>query len=57
MGTVRSNDGTMIAYDRHGAGPPVILVGGACQHRAFDPSTVRLAELLAAAGLSVFHYD
>jgi pimeloyl-ACP methyl ester carboxylesterase len=57
MGTVRSNDGTMIAYDRHGAGPPVILVGGAFQHRAFDPSTVRLAELLAAAGLSVFHYD
>ena len=57
MGTVRSNDGTTIAYDRHGAGAPVILVGGAFQHRAFDPSTVRLAELLAAAGLSVFHYD
>jgi pimeloyl-ACP methyl ester carboxylesterase len=47
----------MIAYDRRGAGAPVILVGGAFQHRAFDPSTVRLAELLAAAGLSVFHYD
>jgi pimeloyl-ACP methyl ester carboxylesterase len=57
MSTVRSNDGTTIAYDRHGAGPPVILVGGAFQHRAFDPSTVRLAELLAAAGLGVFHYD
>lgn len=57
MGTVRSNDGTKIAYNRHGAGPPVILVGGAFQHRAFDPSTERLAELLSATGLSVFHYD
>jgi pimeloyl-ACP methyl ester carboxylesterase len=57
MSTVRSEDGTTIAYDRHGAGPPLILVGGAFQHRAFDPSTVRLGELLGAAGLSVFHYD
>jgi pimeloyl-ACP methyl ester carboxylesterase len=57
VSTVRSKDGTTIAYDRHGEGAPVILVGGALQHRALDPSTVRLAELLAAAGLSVFHYD
>jgi pimeloyl-ACP methyl ester carboxylesterase len=57
VSTVRSKDGTIIAYDRHGAGPPVILVGGAFQHRAFDPGTARLAELLAEAGLSVVHYD
>jgi pimeloyl-ACP methyl ester carboxylesterase len=57
VSTVRSRDGTTIAYDRHGEGAPVILVGGALQHRAFDPSTVRLAGLLSAAGLSVFHYD
>jgi hypothetical protein len=34
MSTIRSKGGTTIAYDRHGDGPPVILVGGAFQHRA-----------------------
>jgi hypothetical protein len=29
MGNVKSDDGTVIAYDRYGQGPPVILVGGA----------------------------
>jgi hypothetical protein len=29
MQTVRSNDGTKIAYDRYGEGPAVILVAGA----------------------------
>ena len=28
MAQVRSNDGTMIAYDRSGTGPAVVLVGG-----------------------------
>ena len=28
MNTVRSQDGTTIAFDRTGEGPPVILVGG-----------------------------
>ena len=28
MAQVRSNDGTMIAYDRSGTGPTVVLVGG-----------------------------
>lgn len=27
MGTLRSNDGTMIAFEPTGEGPPVILVG------------------------------
>jgi alpha-beta hydrolase superfamily lysophospholipase len=57
VSTVRSKDGTSIAFDRHGGGAPVILVGGAFQHRAFDPGTVRLAEVPAEAGLSVVHYD
>src|SRR5213593_1601936 len=34
MKTVRSQDGTRVAFDRTGDGPPVILVGGAFQHRA-----------------------
>jgi hypothetical protein len=29
MGNVKSEDGTGIAYDRYGQGPPVIVVGGA----------------------------
>lgn len=37
METVRSHDGTTIAYDRTGAGPPVILVAGALGSRSFDP--------------------
>jgi hypothetical protein len=46
MNTVHSNDGTSIAFDRLGQGPPVILVGGAFSHREF-PKLVELAELLA----------
>jgi hypothetical protein len=37
METVTSRNGTTIALDRSGEGPAVILVGGAFQHRAFDP--------------------
>jgi len=33
METVRSKDGTTIAYDRRGHGPPVVLVGGALSDR------------------------
>jgi pimeloyl-ACP methyl ester carboxylesterase len=33
METVRSKDGTTIAYDRRGDGPPVIIVGGALSDR------------------------
>ncbi len=33
MSTVTSNDGTIIAYDRTGEGPPLILVAGAFQGR------------------------
>ena len=33
MDTVRSRDGTTIAYDRRGSGPPVVLVGGALSDR------------------------
>ena len=36
METVTSGDGTNIAFDRSGEGPPVILVGGAFNSRSFD---------------------
>lgn len=54
--TVRSADGTSIAYDRRGEGPPVVLVGGAFQYRAFDERTAALAGLLAER-FTVLVYD
>ena len=56
MHTVQSSDGTTIGYDLKGTGPAIILVGGAFQHRAIDPPTVALADLLAR-DFTVVHYD
>jgi pimeloyl-ACP methyl ester carboxylesterase len=56
MNQVISKDGTVIAFDRLGKGPAVILVGGAFQYRAIDPPTAQLAALLAQH-FTVFHYD
>jgi pimeloyl-ACP methyl ester carboxylesterase len=53
---VRSADGTSIAYDRRGEGPPLVLVGGAFQYRAFDPRTAALADRLAQR-FTVLVYD
>ena len=53
--TVRSADGTAIALERGGHGPPLILVDGALCHRAMGPSTP-LASLLAQH-FTVFTYD
>lgn len=55
MQTVNSKDGTTIAFDRLGQGPPIILVGGAFSYRAF-PKLVQLAELLAEQ-FTVINYD
>jgi pimeloyl-ACP methyl ester carboxylesterase len=52
-----SVDGTMIAYDRAGNGPGVVFIGGAFQHRAFDPTTTKLTHRLAAAGFTTVNYD
>lgn len=52
-----SSDGTRIAYDADGSGPPVILVGGAMQFRGFDSNTVAMAKLLAARGYTVINFD
>jgi len=56
MNRVTSKDGTTIAFDQLGKGPAIILVGGAFQQRATDPSTAKLASLLSQH-FSVFHYD
>src|SRR5918997_673578 len=53
MGTVPSNDGTPIAFDRSGAGPALILVVGAFNDRA---TGVPLAQFLERH-FTVFNYD
>ena len=55
VNTVRSKDGTAIAFERIGHGSPVILVDGALCHRAMGPSAP-LAKLLARQ-FTVFTYD
>jgi pimeloyl-ACP methyl ester carboxylesterase len=52
---VTSRDGTVIAFDRIGSGPPLILVDGALCSRAFGPMA-KLAPLLAKH-FTVFIYD
>jgi pimeloyl-ACP methyl ester carboxylesterase len=54
---VTSADGTRIAYDLEGSGPPAILIGGAMQFRGFDPTTIEMAHLLAGHGFTVVNYD
>jgi pimeloyl-ACP methyl ester carboxylesterase len=53
--TVRSADGTTIAFDVRGDGPPLVLVGGAFSYRRYR-SWVQLAELLAPR-FRVIAYD
>jgi pimeloyl-ACP methyl ester carboxylesterase len=53
MDKVRSSDGTSIAFDRLGAGTPVVLVSGASTTRAIH---AQLAELLAG-DFTVLNYD
>jgi pimeloyl-ACP methyl ester carboxylesterase len=55
MRTVISKDGTTIAYDELGEGPPLILVGGALNTRSFGPNG-SLAPLLAER-FTVINYD
>jgi pimeloyl-ACP methyl ester carboxylesterase len=55
MQTVTSRDGSRIAYERHGSGPAVILVGGALSYRKFKKNQ-QLAKLLAER-CTVINYD
>jgi pimeloyl-ACP methyl ester carboxylesterase len=54
-GTVRSKDGTVIAYQRAGAGPAIVLVDPALGYRAFD-NLRGLGERLAA-DFTVYSYE
>ncbi|MDQ3662417.1 MAG: alpha/beta hydrolase, partial [Actinomycetota bacterium] len=53
MNTVLSKDGTPIAFDRYGDGPPLIFVDGATADRSMDAS---LATVLAP-NFTVYAYD
>jgi pimeloyl-ACP methyl ester carboxylesterase len=53
MESVKSHDGTSIAFDRLGAGPPVVLVCGGSVDRT---SNAPVAELLAER-FTVFNFD
>ena len=55
MSTVRSKDGTAIAFDVVGDGPPVIIVDGAIDHRAVTENGA-VAKLLADE-FRVYTYD
>lgn len=55
MPRVTSRDGTEIGYERKGAGPPVVLIGGATQFRAIDRGTARIADMLAAHFSVIVH--
>jgi hypothetical protein len=53
--SVRSTDGTTIAFERSGAGQALILVDGAQCYRAFGP--LRPLAKLLATDFAVFTYD
>ena len=55
MPTVRSRDGTTIAFDSLGTGPALILVDGATCYR--DAGPMRPLAALLAGGFTVFVYD
>jgi pimeloyl-ACP methyl ester carboxylesterase len=55
VNTVTSKDGTTIAFDRLGQGPPVVLVDGALCYRGLGPSGPLAAFL--AQHMTVFTYD
>jgi surfactin synthase thioesterase subunit len=55
MDTVTSADGTAIAYERIGDGPPVIIVDGALCYRAFGPS--RSLATALSEHFAVYIYD
>jgi pimeloyl-ACP methyl ester carboxylesterase len=53
--SVRSKDGTRIAFERQGAGPPLIVVDGALCSRGMGPSRALAASL--KAHFTVIAYD
>lgn len=52
--TTRSADGTTIAYQAYGDGPPIVFVGGATQRKE---DWTELAQALRGAGFTAVTYD
>jgi pimeloyl-ACP methyl ester carboxylesterase len=52
METLKSTDGTRIAFDRRGSGPALLVVGGAFSDRSWQ-GDVRIAEALAGSFTTV----
>src|SRR5690606_32801336 len=58
MNKVISKDGTVIAFDRLGKGPTLILVGGSFEQRAMESETSQLAvQPVLLEHFTVIHYD
>ncbi|WLR46604.1 alpha/beta hydrolase [Halobacillus litoralis] len=55
MKTTRSKDGTTLAYDVYGNGPPLIYITGASCHRSFKP-IVQDAKIFSSE-FTVYNYD
>jgi pimeloyl-ACP methyl ester carboxylesterase len=55
MTTVPSQDGTRVAFEKSGEGPPIILIDGALCYRGYGPSRPLAAQL--SRRFTVFTYD
>lgn len=55
METIHSKDKTLIAFDKHGDGPAIILVDGALGSRTFSHNAQLTTHLSEA--FTVYHYD
>ena len=56
MSTLKSADGTTIAFEAWGEGRPLIMVDGATAHRAVNPANAEVAKLLSDE-FRVYAYD
>jgi pimeloyl-ACP methyl ester carboxylesterase len=57
MSTVRSKDGTTIAFDARGDGqPPLIMIDGGTAYRAVNPTNAEVGQLVGDE-LRVYAYD
>ena len=56
MGTVRSKDGTTIAFNAWGDGQPLIMIDGATAYRAVNPTNAEVGQLLREE-FRVYAYD
>ncbi|PYZ94907.1 alpha/beta hydrolase [Salipaludibacillus keqinensis] len=55
MKTTQSKDGTILAYDVYGSGPPLIYITGAICHRSFKP--VKHDAKIFSTKFTVYNYD